>query len=414
LSIVAAEILVSAGFGVAFARAAPQELKKLHALLVIDTNSSLKDSIVVDKARMEALLVNGIPKDRYDLKTLTGNEVTRQRILNYFQQMRAGGSDAILFYYAGHGAIDPQRGHFFYLQEGKTAPLIRSDLRRAMTQTQAGLSVILTDCCSNHLKIPKKRSFPLIQAPAREIQPMVRCLLFQSRGVVDITAASDNSAWGDEQDGGIFTRSLARLMQGDVSTLDADGDGFVSWKEFFSGLDRQTATTFVDWARQAKARGDAVDQSSQRPHAFQIPGVAPPTNASGREASYAVVGLRNDTSAAVHYQYRWSTEESWQNGTIGAQSTAPHVFPLSNQVREMPLLEIRFGSAEKAARLQAKHWTGSGSPTYESGAKYKVASKRKLRSFEVQTPADEAGEPSDETAPSGQEGRESAPGNMKD
>jgi hypothetical protein len=383
---VVAGLLVAAAFPPAPALGAPAELNKLRVLLVIDTNSSLKDSIVVDRARMEALLVNGIPRPRYQLETLSGSEVTRTRILSYFQNLKADRSDALLFYYAGHGAVDPRRGQYFYLQEGKTDPLTRTDLRRAMTQTQVGLAVILTDCCSNHLKIPKRRSLPQVLLPAGQIRPVVRCLLFQSRGVVDITAASDNSAWGDEEEGGIFTRTLARLMLGDPAKLDADHDGFVSWKEFFGRLDRETQTTFVSWARQAKARGDVVDQGSQRPHAFELPG----GNGSARETSYAVVGLRNDTPTVVHYQYRWSAQDAWKSSLLGPRSTIPRFYALAGRVEALPALEIRLESTEKTARLEAKRWTGIGPPSYEDGTKYKVASKsRKLRHLDVDAPDDQ-------------------------
>ena len=376
------------------AAGAPPELKMLHALLVIDTNSSLKDSIVVDKARMEALLVNAIPRNRYQLTTFTGSSVTRTNILNYFHHLQGSASDAVLFYYAGHGGIDPDRGHFLFLQEGKTAPLIRSDLRRALADTRAGLTVILTDCCSNHLKIPRHRSLPHVLVPARQIHPVLRGLLFQSRGMVDITAASDNSAWGDEEEGGIFTRSVARLLLDDARP-DGDGGGALAWKEFFVRLDRETQKTFAAWARQAKARGDVVDQASQRPHAFELPGGA----ARSQETSYAVVGLRNDTPATVHYQYRWSTAESWQNSVLGPRSTAPRFVQLPPQSDSLPMLEFRLGNAEKGARLTAKRWTGVGQPSYDAGRKYKVASKsKKLRHLDLQD-SDEVQSGSSENTP---------------
>jgi hypothetical protein len=357
------------------------EIRRLHALIVIDTQSDLRDSIIVDKARIESLLARTIPKDRYDATTLVGGEVTRERVLAYYRNLKADRSDALLFYYAGHGAVDPTRGQYFYFQKGKTDPLFRSVLRQAILQKQAGLSILLTDCCSNHLKVPNKRRRSDTAAPAKDISPVARCLLFQARGIVDITAASDNAAWGDDQDGGIFTRTVARLVLGDADRLDTDRDGFVSWKEFFARLDLDVQRTFATWARQAKARGEVVDQSTQRPHAYSVPGMS----SSASERSFAVVGLRNATSAAVHYQYRWSTEDSWRNGAIPPKSASPCICALAGGVEQLPYLQIRVDGADKPARLEAKRWTGSGLPSYENGAKYKVAEKsRKLRQFDVE------------------------------
>ena len=73
--------------------------------------------------------------------------------------------------------------------------------------------------------------------PARALHPTVRCLFFQARGTVDITAATDNASWSDNKKGGLFTRSLARLVElTPLRELDKDRDGVVTWSEFFPQL----------------------------------------------------------------------------------------------------------------------------------------------------------------------------------
>ena len=229
----------------------PAELRKLHALLVIDTRSGLGESVVIDGERMGHLLQRGIPRDKLDMTVLTGKDVTAARILNYYRNLKADANDAVLFYYAGHGAIDPAKGHFLALQELDTKPLLRSDLRKAMQDKNPGLQVLLTDCCSSRFKLPdKKRKVIEEVGEAKELDPVLRCLLFRHRGVVDVTAASDNTAaFGDDHEGGVFTRTLGALLTSRVADLDANNDKFVSWNEVFPRLQKDTEQVFARWAR---------------------------------------------------------------------------------------------------------------------------------------------------------------------
>src|SRR5207248_38679 len=162
-------------------------------------------------------------------------------ILAYYRNLQVDRNDALFFYYAGHGATDPQRGHFLALQELRAKPLLRADLRRAMQAHHPGLVVLMTDCCSSRFRLPGKlRRIYEDEGTARTIQPVLRCLFYQSRGVVDITAASGNAAFGDDHDGGIFTRTFEKLVKAGIAPSDADRDGFVSWPEFFSRLQAET------------------------------------------------------------------------------------------------------------------------------------------------------------------------------
>ena len=140
---------------------------------------------------------------------LTGKDVNANAILSYFRGLKVGRDDALFFYYAGHGATDPQKGHFLALQDLAAKPLLRADLRRAMQEHQTGLVVIMTDCCSTRFCCSARSAgSSRTREPPRSIDPVLRCLLYQSRGVVDITAASGNASFGDDHEGGIFTRTF--------------------------------------------------------------------------------------------------------------------------------------------------------------------------------------------------------------
>jgi hypothetical protein len=321
----------------------PPELRTVHALLVIDTLSDLGESVKIDGERIDHLLSNRLPKDRAEILVLTGKDVNASTILSYFRGLKVGHDDALFFYYAGHGATDPQKGHFLALQELGTKPLLRADLRKAMQELEPGLIVIVTDCCSTRFSLPgKTRRILPDKGSAASIDPVLRCLLYQSRGVVDITAASGNASFGDDHEGGIFTRSIAKLVEDGIAAADANKDGFVSWPEFFSRLQTRTQGVFVTWAQHQRARGEDVDQSSQKPMAFSL--------GTGSDAG-GVVRLRNETAASMEYEYRWAGRTSWTSGRIAPHGFAQHAPPDGSDGRT--LLEVRFKEGKPPQQLHA-------------------------------------------------------------
>ena len=338
-------------------RAEPPELKKLHVLLVIDTDSNLKESIIVDQERMELLWRHTLPQDRYDLKVLTGDDASAKSVLAYYQNLKTDGSEGLLFYYAGHGATDKDKGHFLAFREGKAAPLLRSTLRQAMLEKKAGLVAILTDCCSNRFPLPKKTKRVVREEP-KSIRPLVRNLFFQHRGVVDVTASTGNSSFGDDDEGGIFTRTLAGLLTGEIASLDDNKDHFVTWDEFFPRLEEETERTFKGWAKAMQARGESIDQTTQRPHQFELAEPAGGAGAVGK--AYAVVSLHNVGKAPLRYQCRWTGEDAWEKGDLAAGSTTTHSRRLADAQEKPPKLEVKFDGEKEAVELKSKLWTGAG------------------------------------------------------
>jgi hypothetical protein len=316
----------------------------LHALLVVDTRSGLGDSVLIDGERMRHLLISGIPQDRLELTIFKAKDVTAAKILAYYKTHKVDSSDALLFYYAGHGAIDPQKGHFLALQELNTKPLLRSTLRAAMRQHAPGLVVIVTDCCSDRFKIPNPPKKKFRGSPPSEIDPVLRCLFFQHRGVVDITAATDNAAFGDDHDGGLFTRSLVAELKKSAHLLDASKDGFVSWSEVFPRVQADTQRAFARWAREARSRGESVDQATQKPRAFAL-------GARGQSLT-----LINGTKRPVRYQHRWEGDAAWETTILPAEGSQTHTAPTTKLGKEMPRLEVRFESGETAVLKVGKSY----------------------------------------------------------
>ena len=51
------------------------------------------------------------------------------------------------------------------------------------------------------------------------------------RTFLDAALTGADASWCDDNEGGIFTRSLAEILDRPVKNLDSNGDGFVTWAE---------------------------------------------------------------------------------------------------------------------------------------------------------------------------------------
>ena len=226
-----------------------QELKRLRALLVIDTQSNLADSVALDRETMRRLLTTNLPADRLGLTILQGKDATPARVLDYYRNLQTGPDEAILFYYAGHGAFDNVNGHagnhFLTMEAGS---LDRQTLFKAMQVKRAGLIVLLTDCCSDIVDLQGAADVKTKDggtAQARQLQHLARCLFFQHRGIVDITAAwVGSSAYCDTQVGGFFTASLGRVASAPAQYFPNGGRDFVTWAAFRLQVNDQMIRTY--------------------------------------------------------------------------------------------------------------------------------------------------------------------------
>ena len=247
----------------------PQESRFVHALLVIDSDSNLGESVVSDGNRLEKTLLAGL-SGRAKITRLSGFDASPENLLAAIQRLTDVRSDTVLVFYAGHGGIHAREGHTWTMERGD----IRTDeVVAAVQATGARLSVVLSDCCSNVYG----------EAAAAEIGmvPDFRTyadLLLKPRGIVCATAASPGeSAWG-ERAGGLFTRGLYDAMITPAAELDHDRNGTVAWVEYFDTARRLTQHSYRDYKRRAlmepqlsfDTRQHLNDQADQTPYALRM------------------------------------------------------------------------------------------------------------------------------------------------
>jgi Caspase domain len=355
---------------------APQatELKTIHVLVAFDTDSDLVDSLKIDLSRIKWLLADSIPPSRYEFKELTGSHLTRANLLAYYNDpaLKVGPDVGLVFFYGGHGAVDPKHGHYLRFKHGPE--ILRSELRQAMEARRPGLAVLLTDCCSTPRKIER---VPEVTAPAGApadnthiitFRPVVRNLFFQARGTVDITAATDGTSWGDDLAGGIFTRTFCSILTRKVADLDRDRDGIVTWKKVFPIVQSETATTFRTWSATMRKRGEVIPATTQKPYAFSLGAAPTPVSTAPVEGSrYAVVSFENRTGADLTFEYRWPGQTEWKSASLATNGKQAVYTPIDGPLGDAFALEVRLGGRPGIARLVPRIWKGTGKPSFDDG-----------------------------------------------
>lgn len=347
----------------------PPELKKLYVITVFDTNDEeLAASLLKDKARLEKTLLRTIPRDRYEVvASLVKDKVSADGILDVVKGLKrkVTKEDAVLLYYGGHGAINDKYGHVLKMTDG--ADLRRSTLRKALEELNAGLVVFLSDCCSTKEKNDRTIDIPVTKDPGKgDIHPTVSHLFFRERGFVDITAATDDAAWSDDKNGGLFTRSLTKLLirsPGDL--IDLKKGPQLTWRRFFPLLQKETEEFFKEWSLAMRARypNAQIRSKTQRPHAFNLGNEQP-------KAVYAVVEIENGKKTALKYKFKWEeadgdgTKPKWEEMVLRPGQRLAHTVILKPDAteEELPRMEMIWDGVTRVQRLPSLLWKEDRAP----------------------------------------------------
>lgn len=211
----------------------------LHVLLAMDTDARASDGIHGIGTSRDLEIWSSVigeirqgRESRVSLTVVSGRALTPDAILNFYRQLGQRPGWALLFVYSGHGATGTDGDHYLTMTHGN---LSRSALRVAMEGTGANLQVILTDCCGSIVP------FEAVRRPVPAEWAMFEQLFFENGGMVDVLSCDVGAvSFGNDRDGGMFTRACTRLLCSPVSVSDGDGDGRVTWTEFFSRVRAET------------------------------------------------------------------------------------------------------------------------------------------------------------------------------
>ena len=260
---------------------------KIHLILAADINdrTNVGRSVWADAHNVHELFKNNVDSGRLnvvDLETRrSGDLLTKNDILQAISGLNANSDDAIVFLYSGHGAIDSVAGHYLQLYSGDR--VFRSEVLEALKSRRARLTVLISDCCSNVVDVdPSIRPRPA-QGTSRGvveikgIRPLMEILFFETRGVVDITAAEDGTFGfvyppearyenGNHHKGSIFIWNFRNVM---IQEMYASK----SWEQIFAQVREETNRDFKQVFADRIERGVRPfdEQKTLIPKAFTLP-----------------------------------------------------------------------------------------------------------------------------------------------
>lgn len=216
------------------------ESTHLHVLLAMDTDARASDGVSgIGTARdleIWSSVIGEIQKNHADRVSLTiarGRDLTPDGILDFYRRLGQRPGWALLFVYSGHGATGTDGDHYLTMTHGGS--LARGRLREVMEGTGSNLQVILTDCCGSIVP------FEAVRRPIPAEWAMFEQLFFDAGGMVDVLSCEIGKlSFGNDDSGGMFTRACTRLLCSPISRSDGNGDGRVTWTEFFNQLRADT------------------------------------------------------------------------------------------------------------------------------------------------------------------------------
>lgn len=353
--------------------ASPKEVDRLKVLLVLDTSDPvLAKGIQRDSKNFTNFLSANIPKDRYDLVVLSGESITADQVLSHYKNLKVEADDGLLFYYSGHGSIRPGKGHSLELQKGKS-PLTRSDLVTAMTAKRPLLAVLLTDCCSDRLTLTDataKEGTPHAASVVTAPTTLAKKLFFQTQGLVDITAATNDVAFADDFRGGYFTNAICRVAS---QTKDKS----LSWKEFHAAVAKETTAIHQDAIKRGIAPQLKKGQQLQEPALINV--------ALGGGNVAAVVSLVNTSDTELEIEYRWNSAQPWLKKKIPANGKISLGTWLPTTTAKLPTMTVKIDGQEQS--LTPNRYEKEGTPRFSDGKVYRLAVKKddkpRPRTFEL-------------------------------
>lgn len=288
--------------GLALAGDRPARGATLHLVIACITEDGTnqrgpKNRWLFNGDRMEELFEQQVAPEQLRIVRVPTSPMTANSVLGFVQQLRGvGPDDALMFYYAGHGGYDEANRQYFGLLPSHDN-LYRQTLFNALLQHRPRLMVLVTDCC--YVFSPTGEP-PILgaQPPAGKAQqtsPLFRALFFKTKGTVDLTSAARDqfSYWvGRDMTGGSLFGSSFRGVLADCA------DQELTWPQVVHRVRKRTAAEFRAKVRDPDkvplAGGREVQQTTQTPYAFALPGPRIGIRAS---VVPGVDGLRIDQTA---------------------------------------------------------------------------------------------------------------------
>lgn len=252
---------------------ATADAQTVHALLVImDDDPTIGNNVKVDRKRVKQLLASvqgGICDVNITHLLSSEDTATRDKVLQWVQNVSIATDDVLFIYYAGHGGMNRNQ-QTFLATEGKW--LFRSELVDAIKQVKSHrLTILITDCCSSLVQTDIEPTLQSSRSMTRLTERVLRNLFLEHKGFLHVTGATEGQyGWSNTWTGGWFTRSLIEALD---SNPDENQDSFLTWKEIFEKARENTEKTFnqTTFTASQRAKMKQLGITSQTPKAYSLP-----------------------------------------------------------------------------------------------------------------------------------------------
>jgi len=206
-----------------------------------DRDGSIGPWVKMDGISISSLLLGNVDERRLPgkgIERISEDRIGADAILAAIRSIPSDSGDTILFFYSGHGAYDDRDGHYFSFS-GPDGHLPRSRVLQAIQRKRPRLGILISDCCYSFLKAPAAEMAPYVQRPAATT-PLFMALLFESRGIVDITSSEKGQSsfvHDKPEDGSLFAAALWQF-------LDQNRSRSLPWKHVFEQVRDKAAREF--------------------------------------------------------------------------------------------------------------------------------------------------------------------------
>jgi hypothetical protein len=259
-------------FGLPGARGA-DGAQTVHVLIVADTTeeAGLGADVVADKNRIQTFFEENVPRRQLNVQSLSKEELTPQAIRSRLERLPVvRGQDALVFYFTGHAAVDQRTQEPYFVLPGKEQ-LLRRAVQEDMVRRGPRTAVMITDCCAALGRFRAER--PVLSTSrgpkGAEMSPLLKYLLFERCGLIDITSSQPGEVSLTRGDGrgSLFTYPL-------IKYLERNSAQRVTWEKVVEAVRDQVQKDFVKVTENkgvdAPLDGELVHQTTQTVHAYVI------------------------------------------------------------------------------------------------------------------------------------------------
>jgi len=187
--------------------ALPASGPTLHAIIAADTDDeTVGKSVEIDLENVGKLLLSiqdntGL---RLQTRSISGNELTRNKVIEALNQLSVGPNDVVIFYYSGHG-VNLNKGSKWPALVFGGRFLDLDEVKARIKAKNPRFLMVFADACNNLVQVIS--SFRGTKGMPRAKN--YRQLFLNYRG--DIMASSSipgQKSWGNNGDGGFFTQAF--------------------------------------------------------------------------------------------------------------------------------------------------------------------------------------------------------------